>query len=102
MFLSKGVGVEARGSAGGIISLWNEDHFMVISCISIDRCIILFGELIALKRVVVLCNVYAPNNEREMVELWRFILKAQFSLPVPWIIGVDFNTVLDKSEEGRS
>ncbi|KAK2655357.1 hypothetical protein Ddye_008409 [Dipteronia dyeriana] len=92
------LGVEAAGSAGGIITLWNEDVFSVNACISNDRCIIVSGELRKLKKEVVFCNVYAANVERERKDLWEFILNAQASLPGPWVIGGDFNTVINSSE----
>ncbi|KAK3205564.1 hypothetical protein Dsin_019610 [Dipteronia sinensis] len=96
--LSKGMGVEANGSAGGVITLWNEDVFGVKSCIHNDRCIILAGMLFSINTEVVFCNVYAANNEIERLELWKFILAAKLSLPGPWIIGGDFNTVFDQRE----
>ncbi|KAK3184731.1 hypothetical protein Dsin_032017 [Dipteronia sinensis] len=96
--LNKGVGVEAKGSAGGVISLWNDDGFKVSSCIYNDRCIILSGVLTSINKEIVICNVYASNKEKERVEMWRFILRAQFSLSGAWIIEGDFNTVLDPNE----
>ncbi|KAK3211975.1 hypothetical protein Dsin_016681 [Dipteronia sinensis] len=50
--LTRGVGVKAEGSAGGLISLWNDDLFKVHSCISCKRCIILAGELTSLNKQV--------------------------------------------------
>ncbi|KAK3199766.1 hypothetical protein Dsin_023181 [Dipteronia sinensis] len=81
-----GVGVEANGSDGGVITLWNEDVFVVNSCIFNDRCIIVSGMLSSINMEVVFCNVYAANNEKERVELWRFILSGKVSLSRPWII----------------
>ena len=63
--LTKGVGVEVVGSAGGLISLWDESFFRVHSCISNSRCIIVAGEILSLKKEVAFCNVYAPNLENE-------------------------------------
>ncbi|KAK3193142.1 hypothetical protein Dsin_024452 [Dipteronia sinensis] len=81
--LTKGVGVEARGTAGGIITLWNEDYFEVKACISNDQCIIVSGVITKLHKPVVFCNIYAENIERERIELWKFILNAQVSLHGP-------------------
>ncbi|KAK2648435.1 hypothetical protein Ddye_015924 [Dipteronia dyeriana] len=44
-YLLKGVGVEANGAAGGVITLWNEDSLGVMSCIYNNQCIILAGIL---------------------------------------------------------
>ncbi|KAK3219592.1 hypothetical protein Dsin_013562 [Dipteronia sinensis] len=41
--LTNGVGVEAKGSTGGVITLWDGDVFVVNSCIFNDRCIIVSG-----------------------------------------------------------
>lgn len=97
-FLSKGLGVDAEESAGGLISLWNDDFFKVHSCISCQRCTILAGYLVSMKKDMVFCNVYAPNVESERKILWDFIVDAQGSLPMSWCSGGDFNTVLDPSE----
>ncbi|KAK3218713.1 hypothetical protein Dsin_012683 [Dipteronia sinensis] len=97
-FLTKGVGVEATGSAGGLITLWNEGSFAIKDCIFNDCCIIVAGELLCLKEEVVFCNVYPPNQEKDMKALWDFILQAQVSLKGHWFLGGDFNTILVPSE----
>ncbi|KAK2650617.1 hypothetical protein Ddye_018106 [Dipteronia dyeriana] len=97
-FLSRGIGSDAEGASGGLITLWNESQFSVNSCISLKRCIILEGELLRLKKQLVLCNVYAANSETERKELWEYILNVQSSSSFPWCIGGDFNTILDPSE----
>lgn len=97
-WLGREVGVDAVGVAGGLISMWNKDQFNVTDCITNSRCIIITGELIDKKEMMVFFNVYAANVECERLELWDFILQAQVSLPFHWCIGGDFNTVLDKFE----
>ncbi|KAK3193985.1 hypothetical protein Dsin_025295 [Dipteronia sinensis] len=67
--LTSGMGVEATGSAGGLITLRNEELFTVKTCISNDRSIILSRELVRLRKDVVFCNVYATNRECERKEL---------------------------------
>ena len=101
-WLSKGMGMESQGSAGGVISLWNEDHFSVMANINNSRCIIIAGQLLKIKKCMVFCNVYAANTEKDHKELWNFILQAQNSLHFPWCIGGDFNTVLNPSERRGS
>ncbi|KAK2651365.1 hypothetical protein Ddye_011221 [Dipteronia dyeriana] len=97
-WITRGVAVDAEGAAGGLISLWNEDLFSVKACITSKRCNILVGELVSIKKEVVICNVYASNTEPERKELWEFILLKQSLFSIPWCIGGDFNTVLDPSE----
>ena len=55
--LSRGVGVEAEGLAGGLITLWKEDFFSVSHCIPNKWCIVLVGRLRNIDKEVVLCNV---------------------------------------------
>ncbi|KAK2661991.1 hypothetical protein Ddye_000565 [Dipteronia dyeriana] len=93
---SRGVGVNSKGSDGGLISLWRQDLFEVKACIRNDRCIIL--SIINLKKEVPFCNIYATNQEAERKALWDFILTVQTSLPVPWCLEGDFNTILDPYE----
>ncbi|KAK2656110.1 hypothetical protein Ddye_009162 [Dipteronia dyeriana] len=97
-WLSKGIGVEAVGSAGGLFTLWNEDFFEVKACILNNRCIIISGVLTKLKEAVNFCNVYADNQESGKIELWNFILNAQSALSGTWVIEGDFNTVLSQSK----
>ena len=47
--LTRGVGVEAEGTVGGLISLWNEEFFSVKSCITSKCSIILNGELVGVQ-----------------------------------------------------
>ncbi|KAK2635501.1 hypothetical protein Ddye_030293 [Dipteronia dyeriana] len=56
------------------------------------------GMLSKSKKYVVFCNVYAANVENDRIELWKFILNAQVSLPGSWMIRGDFNIVLFPSE----
>ncbi|KAK0607568.1 hypothetical protein LWI29_016836 [Acer saccharum] len=97
-FLSRGVGVEADRSAGGLITLWNEELFSVKSCITTSRSIILIGALVGVQQEVTFCNVYAANIEGERKELWKYVVEVQNSFPIPWCIGGDFNTVLSPDE----
>ncbi|KAK3200499.1 hypothetical protein Dsin_023914 [Dipteronia sinensis] len=98
LVLNRGIGVKAVGSAGGLITLWNEELFKVNACISNQRCIIVVGLWLKFNKEVIFCNIYAPNLECERKTLWDFILVAQQSFPVPWCFGGDFNDVLDPSE----
>ncbi|KAK2640371.1 hypothetical protein Ddye_028166 [Dipteronia dyeriana] len=78
--LTKGVGVEVEWSAGGLISLWDENLFTVVSCVTNNRSIILVGELLSVKKYVAFCNVYTPNLEYERKALWNDLLVTQGSL----------------------
>ncbi|KAK3224606.1 hypothetical protein Dsin_004468 [Dipteronia sinensis] len=68
-WLTRGLGVESVGSAGGLITLWNEDLFIAKACIKNSRCIIITGELVKFSKDVAFCNVYASNVESDRIEL---------------------------------
>ncbi|KAK3204961.1 hypothetical protein Dsin_019007 [Dipteronia sinensis] len=44
------------------------------------------------------CNVYADNIESSRKVLWHDIATILNSFPIPWVVGGDFNSVLDPSE----
>ena len=90
--LTRGIGVEAEGASGGLITLWNEGLISVNSCISSKRCIIIAGELLGLKKELVLCNIYAANVENERKDLWDYILNTWSTFALPWCIRVNFES----------
>ncbi|KAK3188486.1 hypothetical protein Dsin_028047 [Dipteronia sinensis] len=57
------------------------------------------GELVTLKKEIVICNIYAPNMEEDRVVLWDFILANKKKLAVPWFIRGDFNVILEALEK---
>ena len=63
--LSRGMCVDANGLIGGLVTLWNDNFFLVKDCISNQRCIILVGVLLRINKEVVFCNVYTANVENE-------------------------------------
>ncbi|KAK2650234.1 hypothetical protein Ddye_017723 [Dipteronia dyeriana] len=96
--LSREIGVDAVGSAGGLITMWNENLFSIKACVSYNICIIVVGELLRINKEVVFCNVCAANVENKRKKLWDFILNFQAMFIVLWCIGRDFNSVRDSSE----
>ncbi|KAK3193121.1 hypothetical protein Dsin_024431 [Dipteronia sinensis] len=96
--LSTRVWVDDVRSVGGLVTLWDEELFLAKAYISNQRCIILMGELLKFKKDVVFCNVYTANMESERQELWEFLEISRNSFTMPWILGGDFNRVLDSSE----
>lgn len=85
-----------------MITLWNEDCFSVKACINNQRCISVAGELVQTKNLVVFCNMYAANVEREHLDLWDFILQSQLLFPFSWCIRGDFNIVFNSSKRRGS
>ncbi|KAK2646987.1 hypothetical protein Ddye_022182 [Dipteronia dyeriana] len=85
--LNRGIGVDAEGALGGLLSLWNEDQFKVSDCISNSRCLILIGELLSMKAVAAFCNVYVASVEGEGRKLWDFLINSMNSFSISWCIG---------------
>ncbi|KAK3221173.1 hypothetical protein Dsin_015143 [Dipteronia sinensis] len=100
-YLTRGMGVEADGSAGGLVSLWNDDLFTVIACIKSDRCIALAGELVKQRKMMVFCNVYAANVESDRKILWEFIIQAQVHVSLPLVHWRGFQHGLKSGGEKR-
>ncbi|KAK3229101.1 hypothetical protein Dsin_000982 [Dipteronia sinensis] len=96
--LTRGVGADAVGLAGGLITLWIEDLVTINYFISNKWCLVLAGVLNKLDKEVVFCNVYTSNLESERRELWGFLINIQQSFTIPWVIGGDFNTFLHAYE----
>ncbi|KAK3218959.1 hypothetical protein Dsin_012929 [Dipteronia sinensis] len=57
------------------------------------------GELVTLKKEIVICNIYATNLEEDRVVLWDFIMANIRKSVVPWFFGGDFNVILEASEK---
>lgn len=64
------VEVDAEGSAGGLICIWNPEIFELIDCCSSRNFILLSG--IASKNFhCVIINIYAPNDVLKRRHLWE-------------------------------
>ncbi|KAK2656833.1 hypothetical protein Ddye_009885 [Dipteronia dyeriana] len=50
MWLSRGMGVDEVGTAGGLIYIWNDDLAIAKSCISNNNCLIIAGKLVSLAK----------------------------------------------------
>ncbi|KAK0597825.1 hypothetical protein LWI29_028940 [Acer saccharum] len=96
--LNRGVGVDAIGLARGLLSLWNDEQFVISDCILRTSCILLVGELVEQKMVVGFCNVYAPCVESERKSLWNDLANLMNSFPIPWVVGGDFNVVVSVNQ----
>ncbi|KAK0586078.1 hypothetical protein LWI29_000583 [Acer saccharum] len=81
--LTKGMVVDVVGSLGGLLTL----------------CSIIVSILVSLDKEVVICNLYASNADEKKVVLWEFIVANMNKFSISWIIGDDFNVVLDSSKK---
>ncbi|KAK2662620.1 hypothetical protein Ddye_001194 [Dipteronia dyeriana] len=96
--MSRGVAVDSFSASGGLLTLCNEEAFVVTDCIINDHCIIVASFLSQFKNEVIFCNVYAANQEDDRKALWLYILNGQSSLPRIWVIGGGFNMVLEHNK----
>ncbi|GMI65215.1 hypothetical protein HRI_000190800 [Hibiscus trionum] len=90
--------VPAVGSAGGLITSWDNSFFRVTKTMNTSRAICLFGILVSSNLEVGIVNVYAPNDLRERREFWTSLKLLIEQEGVPIIVGGDFNAVRRKEE----
>ncbi|KAK3198662.1 hypothetical protein Dsin_022077 [Dipteronia sinensis] len=96
--LTRGVGVDAEGSAGDLITMWSEGLVSIKECISNKWCIILVGILKTLDKELVFCNCLCTKpgkREKRVMEIHYQCSKFFFLAMVYW---GDFNIVLYASE----
>ncbi|KAK3199602.1 hypothetical protein Dsin_023017, partial [Dipteronia sinensis] len=100
-WLTRGVGMDAEGAAGGLITLWKEESFVAKACIMAKSCIILAGQLVNLNREVMdlplhgLNFTWSNNREREAwARLDRFLVSPEFMLWLPNLIQKGLERIL--------
>ncbi|KAL7220774.1 hypothetical protein ACSBR2_013629 [Camellia fascicularis] len=84
--------VDAVGSAGGLLCIWDQDVFQVKDCCSNKRFILLSGTLFHQFNCAII-NIYAPNDVGLRGKLWNCLLKLKEEFPNPWCLGGDFNEI---------
>lgn len=97
---SSGTTVSARGSSGGLATLWNEDKFQLINTHEILHWI--FSEIIHLasKLTISLVNLYVPVNYSEKRDCWNSLAAfLEQESPNNIILAGDLNIVLNAKEK---
>ena len=97
-----GKAVSARGSCGGIETLWCEENFQLKKWFSTKHWI--FSKLfhIASKTSVALFNLYVPVNYNENIECWTSLTDFLVSnSPVNIILAGDLNICLAPNKKKR-
>eukprot|EP00253_Pinus_taeda_P026917 PITA_26917 len=97
---SSGIAVSARGTSGGLATLWNEDKFPLINTHETLHWI--FSELIHLasKLSISLVNLYVPVNYSEKRDCWNSLAAfLEQDSPNNIILAGDFNIVLNAKEK---
>ncbi|KAL7177287.1 hypothetical protein ACSBR2_030606 [Camellia fascicularis] len=92
------IGVDAVGSAGGLLCLWKPAVFQSKDCCG-SRNFILLSGLVYHRLDCVTGNVYAPNDSRGRSHLWLVLANLKASFPKPWCLGGgDFNEIKNIGE----
>ncbi|XP_028072866.1 uncharacterized protein LOC114275081 [Camellia sinensis] len=86
------MGVDAEGSAGGLLCIWDPDIFQIKECCSNRRFILLSGAILNHFHCAIL-NIYAPNDVGPRGNLWQSLLKLKEEFLNPWCLGGDFNEI---------
>ncbi|XP_028119190.1 uncharacterized protein LOC114316706 [Camellia sinensis] len=86
------MGMDAEGSAGGLLCIWDPDIFQIKECCSNRRFILLSGTLLKHFHCTIL-NIYAPNDVGSRGNLWKCLLKLKEEFLNLWCLGGDFNEI---------
>ncbi|XP_028105561.1 uncharacterized protein LOC114304603 [Camellia sinensis] len=84
--------VDAEGSAGGILCIWNPMTFSLQECCCSRNFILLVGIMHSCINCVI-GNIYAPNEDLNRRRLWSILSNLKTVFPDPWCLGGDFNEV---------
>ena len=91
--MCKGEFVGSDGASGGLISLWDDNFFMLEDKIMAQRYVLLVGVIKTLNFKCGFENVYAPNDDRERQIFWEDFDNVIKGIEIPWCLGGDFNVV---------
>ncbi|XP_057425984.1 uncharacterized protein LOC130719378 [Lotus japonicus] len=93
------VSVDAVGSAGGLISLWNPASYAMESAVKNVRFIGLLLRALVDSSLLFIMNVYGPNVDSERYDFFNLLSEA-LSLNNCFckIMGGDFNAILNEGE----
>ncbi|XP_028073786.1 uncharacterized protein LOC114276195 [Camellia sinensis] len=89
--------VDAEGSAGGLLCIWNTNVFQLIDCCS-SRNFILLSGISSQSFPCIICNIYAPNDVLKMRKLWECLINLKPFYPNARCLGGDFNEIRFMSE----
>ncbi|CAM8925457.1 unnamed protein product [Rhodiola kirilowii] len=96
--------VDAVGSSGGLLSIWDPHFKHFISEVKGRGFILVHGTIMLNQHAVLInfVNVYAPRSEKEKLKLCEDVVALKTSNEGEWVIGGDFNSVLVEEERRRS
>ncbi|KAL7161405.1 hypothetical protein ACSBR2_041963 [Camellia fascicularis] len=93
--------MDADGSAGGLLCIWNPETFSLNGCCCSRSFILLEGTMHSSLNCVV-GNIYAPNEDVNRRRLWSTLGNLKSVFPNPWCLGGDFNEPILMMEDDRN
>ncbi|KAL4377916.1 hypothetical protein GQ457_02G007720 [Hibiscus cannabinus] len=87
------------GSAGGLISMWNRDAFVVSNQVVAKRFIAISGHLKSLQIDCGFMNIYGPSIEADKCQFFSEITEYLEKNKQPWCVCGDFNAYLHPGEK---
>ncbi|KAE8661369.1 putative ATP binding protein [Hibiscus syriacus] len=97
--LTGAVVVPAVGSAGGLITLWNQKDFVVKEEVIHNRFVALKGLMEGDPGICCFINVYGPSVDADKEQFFRELSSFLEQLDCPVCLGGDFNAVLTQEEK---
>ncbi|KAL9659549.1 hypothetical protein QQ045_024356 [Rhodiola kirilowii] len=96
--------VDTEGARGGLLTIWDTSFMDLISEEKGKGFILLHGTVTFNHQKVLLnfLNVYAPNAKKEKLKLWETLVDLKSFYKGEWVLGGDFNSVLQEEERSRS
>lgn len=86
--------ISARGSVGGITTLWNNSLFELTDSAATRYMLTMVLKIIGSIDILCMTNVYAPHKVAEKIDMLKILSRIQISLNRPYkIIAGDFNMV---------
>ncbi|KAJ0787048.1 putative RNA-directed DNA polymerase [Helianthus annuus] len=94
--------VDAIGTSGGLLSMWDPTVFEVTQVVKHNRFLLTSGTLKHTEEYVNVINVYAYNDPIDRPGLWAELLATRRSIGGLWVIVGDFNDVRIPEERFNS
>ena len=95
-----GKAISARGSSGGIATLWKEDHFRLVNSHNTQHWCFIALKHISSKLTIALFNLYVPVLYSEKKDCWKTLNEfLQLNSPNNIIIVGDLNLVMNEKEK---
>ncbi|GJT99100.1 RNA-directed DNA polymerase, eukaryota, reverse transcriptase zinc-binding domain protein [Tanacetum coccineum] len=90
----------SRGRSGGLISVWDLNHFIKDQIWCDEWYIIVKGRWTTSDSVFFMINVYGPQETGEKIALWNRLLQFMSNHEGHFVLFGDLNEVRDESERG--